>query len=272
MTQPAVSHQISELERELDTKLFIRSHHHVELTTAGKEFLVHARQILASTRQAKSRVYDVTHGKAGHLRVLTVQNALETTVKLLSEFSAVCPDVRIEADVVTGAEQMNAIIHDTADIYISFASLLASYPQMDCRTLRKTHYAVMLPAGSRTDIDTSDLSRFSSTPLICERASEAPFLVNEIMRICESRGLVPQNIHWCNSAISQILAVKSGLGFSICASSQTGAFTDDLTIIPINSPDAVSDDTLGWKRSTGNQAVAYFLEVAKRLYPKTVVD
>ncbi len=38
MTQPAVSHQITELEHEIGAKLFQRSSHHVALTAEGEEF------------------------------------------------------------------------------------------------------------------------------------------------------------------------------------------------------------------------------------------
>lgn len=38
MTQPAITHQISALERELGTKLFLRTTRNVSLTRAGSSF------------------------------------------------------------------------------------------------------------------------------------------------------------------------------------------------------------------------------------------
>lgn len=267
MTQPAVSHQISELERELSAKLFIRRNHHMALTSAGQEFLPHAKVIVNRAELAFSKVYDVAHGKSGHLRILTVQGCLETTSECLFKFAQRYPNVKIEADVVTGAEQMDAISNDEADIFISFDSLLSTYPQIERRTLRRKYYGLLLPVSWDLCTDTSDLSHLANIPFICERDTVAPFLTNKIIQICKNRNLVLSDIHWCNSATSQILAVKSSLGCSITPTTHPGAFTDDLRIIPIRGEDAIADDTVGWKKGTGNQAVTCFLEVIQEMFP-----
>ena len=46
-TQPALSRQISQLERELGVELFSRQGRSVALTSAGEELHVHARRLLA---------------------------------------------------------------------------------------------------------------------------------------------------------------------------------------------------------------------------------
>ena len=45
VSQPTLSVGIAKLERTLDQQLFVRSNQRVELTTAGTQFLVHARRI-----------------------------------------------------------------------------------------------------------------------------------------------------------------------------------------------------------------------------------
>lgn len=56
MTQPAISHQIASLEKELDTKLFIRTTRTVRLTEEGKIFLSDAKKIVRIAFGAKSRI------------------------------------------------------------------------------------------------------------------------------------------------------------------------------------------------------------------------
>lgn len=266
MTQPAVSHQITELENELDAKLFHRTSHQVTLTTAGEEFMIHAIDLIAKQRLAQSRVYDISHGKSGHLRILTVQGCLEPMLRCIPIFTRRYPNIKIEADIVTGAQQITSISHNDADIYISFSSLLESNPQIEWQLLQRKSYSLLMPAGSEPVEDTNDLSHLAETPFICERDTDAPFLVNQIMEICRNRGLRPTNIHWCNSAISQLLAIKCGLGFSLTPSPRGGSFTDDLTIIPISGDDAIADDSIGWRKNNGNQAVPYFLEVVREVF------
>ena len=47
VTQPALSRQLSELERRLGTPLFTRLHNRLQITDAGEQLLAGARRILA---------------------------------------------------------------------------------------------------------------------------------------------------------------------------------------------------------------------------------
>lgn len=55
VTHPAVSQQIQSLEKELNTKLFIRTTRTVKLTEEGKAFLNDAQQMVAISERAKKR-------------------------------------------------------------------------------------------------------------------------------------------------------------------------------------------------------------------------
>jgi len=65
IVQPAVSHQIARLERDLGTRLFDRSPRHVRLTPAGARVLEAARETLA----AAARVRVIAGEPAAHLRI-----------------------------------------------------------------------------------------------------------------------------------------------------------------------------------------------------------
>src|SRR3954451_17723475 len=52
---PSLSQQISNLERELGTRLLVRDRRHVELTPAGSQFLIDAREVLGAAARAFDR-------------------------------------------------------------------------------------------------------------------------------------------------------------------------------------------------------------------------
>jgi DNA-binding transcriptional LysR family regulator len=67
MTQPPLSQQIHNLEREVGTLLLQRDKRHVELTDAGRAFLEHARRALAEAEEAKTSAMQAASGTLGRL-------------------------------------------------------------------------------------------------------------------------------------------------------------------------------------------------------------
>ena len=61
LTQPAVTHQIQTLEKELDVKLFNRTSKNVALTQEGVLFLSDAKLILKTAFSAKERLSNHEH-------------------------------------------------------------------------------------------------------------------------------------------------------------------------------------------------------------------
>jgi len=87
LTQSAVSHQISKLERQLGCALFVREGRQVKLTSAGQTLIPHARRIFASLRDAEAAVKQATRPDAGVLRVGASSTACQHLIpEALREF------------------------------------------------------------------------------------------------------------------------------------------------------------------------------------------
>lgn len=65
MSQPALTAAMKELERALDTTLFVRTSRGVTLTRSGETLLVHARGILRAAGEVKSAIDDLEHEPRG---------------------------------------------------------------------------------------------------------------------------------------------------------------------------------------------------------------
>jgi DNA-binding transcriptional LysR family regulator len=74
LTQPAVSHQLAELERETRTALLNRRPRGVTLTPAGNAALPHARRTLEAAASAVHSARAVGDGTGGSLRVACAQS------------------------------------------------------------------------------------------------------------------------------------------------------------------------------------------------------
>jgi DNA-binding transcriptional LysR family regulator len=86
LTQPAVSRQVSVLERRVGTQLVRRTRRGVYATEAGRLLVEHTEAILGRLRLAEAEVADLAGLRAGHVRLGSFFSAL---VFLSSELAAV---------------------------------------------------------------------------------------------------------------------------------------------------------------------------------------
>src|SRR5262245_24558788 len=69
LSQPAVSHQIAQLEEELGAKLLNRGARRVSLTVAGEVLVEEARGILGTVARANGRMQEAARGAVGRIRL-----------------------------------------------------------------------------------------------------------------------------------------------------------------------------------------------------------
>lgn len=89
LTQPAVSRQISLLERQLATQLVRRTQHGVHPTEAGRLLVGHAEAVLGRLALAEAQIADLAGLRAGHVRLGSFFTAL---VYLSAELAALLED------------------------------------------------------------------------------------------------------------------------------------------------------------------------------------
>src|SRR5215468_8981191 len=73
VTQPTLSHQIRQLEGQLDLPLFDRIGRRVKLTAAGAMLVPHARRVLRELEDAQVALGELHGLKRGELKVGIVQ-------------------------------------------------------------------------------------------------------------------------------------------------------------------------------------------------------
>jgi DNA-binding transcriptional LysR family regulator len=102
LTQPAVSRQVSLLERQLGTQLVRRTQQGVHATEAGRVLVEHAEAILGRLAVAEAQVADLAGLRAGHLRLGSFFTALVyLSAELATLLEARHPDLfRHQRDVI----------------------------------------------------------------------------------------------------------------------------------------------------------------------------
>lgn len=75
ISQPPLSNQMHELERELDTVLFIRGRRSLQLTESGKLLYRHAKEILLLTNKAKNEIKAMNNTMTGTIYIGLVEGS-----------------------------------------------------------------------------------------------------------------------------------------------------------------------------------------------------
>jgi DNA-binding transcriptional LysR family regulator len=96
LTPPAVSMQVRDLEETLTMPLFDRGGRKIALTTGGEYFLLHARRVLASLKDAEDTVARLKGVQAGRVTVGMVSTAKYFLPRLLAGFMREHPGVEID--------------------------------------------------------------------------------------------------------------------------------------------------------------------------------
>ncbi|MBL8808383.1 MAG: LysR family transcriptional regulator [Rhodospirillales bacterium] len=96
MSQPALSAQIRDLEREVGVVLFDRTTRRVELTGAGREFLPQAAKLLGDLEAALRGLTDLAQHRRGHVAVACAPLLASVMLpELIATFLAAHPGIRI---------------------------------------------------------------------------------------------------------------------------------------------------------------------------------
>jgi DNA-binding transcriptional LysR family regulator len=118
ISPPAVSMQISDLETSVGLPLFDRVGRSASLTMTGEYFLVHARRILGSLREAEDTIARFRGLKGGTLRIGMVSTAKYFVPRLLARFRTEHPAVELRLSVGNRESLVESLTRSDVDLAI----------------------------------------------------------------------------------------------------------------------------------------------------------
>ena len=119
LTPPAVTMQIKELESAIELPLFDREGRKVSLTTAGEYFLVYAKRLLATLKDADDAMARLRKLESGRLTVGMVSTAKYFVPQLLTRFREEHPGIELGLKVGANREELVALLqHGEVDLAI----------------------------------------------------------------------------------------------------------------------------------------------------------
>jgi len=166
MSQPALSHQIAAIERELGTPVVERLPRGIRPTAAGLAAVAEARIALAAAGRAVMAGRRVAAGSGGRVRIACAETMTAwVLVPVLRSWRRRFPDVELDLKEYTSADRMLDVLHQGgADIIVGPPPTLTDE---HIEVLGSEEIVVVAPAEHRfSHMDAVPLAELTAEPLV----------------------------------------------------------------------------------------------------------
>jgi DNA-binding transcriptional LysR family regulator len=215
ITQPPLSRQIKELERELGVFLFDRKPTGITLTKAGEYLKVEAQRILESVDLVARTAKIIADPSDKVLRVGCVNFLMYSILPPFFELvKEEAPDLRLDLSIMSTEAQEKALRSGAIDI--GFVRSWVDDEVFVFEPLSEERFALIFPSSHPGDEDPARcVESLGDSAFISVSPTTAPGLAERVRSICEEYGCVPDVGYVCSDAYSIVKLVSTGLGWSI---------------------------------------------------------
>lgn len=266
MTQPPLTRQIHQLERELGVPLFIRGRTGAAMTPKGQALLEPARVVLRALEDFERCTHTVTVEQSRAVSVGIVWG-LWTALNVIREVHATrFPDVTIAARDLHQAA--GSRLPDHVDVALMRPPI---DPRLEAEPLFEEHFVALLgsrhPLAARPSIALSELA--GESLLLFDRAI-APLIYDKIRAL--SLTAAPASIRIENQPApyeaGAMMLVASGQGYYIHAASRftQSHRTSGVAVVPLDAPEARTPVLLVWRRDDRSLRLRHFIESARAAF------
>ena len=265
VSQPTLSLQIRELERELGVPLFDRIGRTVRLTEAGAVFRAHAVRALREVEAGQGALADLRGVRRGTLRVgVTHSFSARLIPRAVAQFRADHPGVGVVVAKTSGRAVEQALAAGTIHLGIAYAP--PEDPDVRAETLFSEEVVVVVASGHPLArlprVELTDLGRHALVLITREFSTRRLF--DDRLRDAE---IQPEIAVEMNDIDSLLEVVRLGTGASVLSRRAVAdPKAHGLALIPIVGPEMTRTAALLWHVEAYQTAAALaFAQVVRYL-------
>ncbi len=262
IAQPALSHQIKQLEAELHAPLFWRTKRHVELTEAGQAFLEEARKTLVQAEQA-ARVAAVASAQGTELvRVAFIDSALYGFIpQLLRAFRTRRPEARFALQELTSGQQVEAL--NRSELQLGVLRRARAGPPLAFHEIGRERLLVAMPTGhSLSAMPEVPIDKLEPEDWILFPREVSPGLHDYLGGICRRAGFTPRIVQVGHQGHTIVGLVGAGLGIAVVPENLRHWGGPAVVYRPLKADSPWLPMYLAWRRDERSPTVRSFIEIA----------
>ena len=247
ITQPTLSRQIMELEKELDTTLFDRDQRHLQLTEAGVLFQQRATTLLQLIDQTKDDLHQQEKELTGAVNLgCAVSTASPFLMRLVTEFQNQYPGVQFNVFDGDGDVLRRQVDEGTADLACLLEPVEAAKYNYLVLPIKEQWGVIMLkddPLAKRESISKSDLYKL---PLILPHRNIIRDEVSDVLKLDQTK----LNVKASNNMPCNVLElIRTGHYYAVGIKGVVDVLHDpSLCFIPF-SPKKETGHVVVWRRN-----------------------
>jgi DNA-binding transcriptional LysR family regulator len=232
ISQPPVTRQIHKLEQEIGGDLLVRTPKGVELTDAGKAFLVEAKTILAQSERAIERSRSAHLGEIGTLDVGFMGSPIYSTIpKILHYFRERSPQVSISLHRLGKQQQIDAL--RDGRLHVGFARYYPEEPDLQSEQVELEPPALAVAESSHVTDSPIRLKRLKNIPLIVFPTADRPNFADTVMQIFKQAQVEPRVSQATEDLTSALALTAAGLGCCLVPATVAGLGWPGIRFMPI---------------------------------------
>lgn len=265
ITQPSLSKQISNMEEELNVKLFVRDRKTTQLTPAGAHFYDGCRKVLAEYNKLVVETQNLSRNAPCTLTIgiLEFQQFGEDlkAIRMVLEEALTC----IEIKVVSAGYRalMDGLKDESLDVIITTDFELRDMPGFLHRQLAKLENRLVLPEDHPLAKQSGlSLRDFQNEVFLTVADEETPWLSRLLRDSCREAGFEPK-FRVADNYRSMMVMLEMGQGLFALNTEHYLYNHPRLRFVKVAEIDD-SYKVLAWSPNNENPAIPILMEVLKR--------
>lgn len=232
VSEPALSRQVSALERSLDLVLFRREQRRLVPTPAAEAFIREVQGLLGTLDQIPQIVRDIKQNPARRLRVVAMPRlTTAVTAPAVARFKRDHPDVPVSVDVYSRRFLEQWVAEQQFDI--GFGSLPAAHALIETQTLFKVPAVAVLPRDHpRARAERVTIRELAAEPLVALSANT--LIRGQVDRIFERAEAPMRPAITVSQTFLACCLVAEGAGYTICDPLVVHGVADRVATVPIH--------------------------------------
>ncbi|MDQ0189197.1 LysR family transcriptional regulator [Alicyclobacillus cycloheptanicus] len=261
MTQPPLSQQILQLERELGVQLFQRTKRKVELTAAGEVFLREARDVLARVDHAAEQARRADRGEIGELSIGFVGSATYDILPVVvREYRRRYPHVHLSLTEMATPVQVEALARRDIDVGVLRPPVAGAIESV---TIHAAHCVLAIPKGHPlAQAPSISVQDTACVPHILIARKTWAGLHDEIVSLCNRSGFTPHIVQEAFEFQTVLGLVAAGIGIAFVPPSAQNLHARDVVYRTVAGPAPMAAMAIAWRTTDASALVRNFVDIA----------